>query len=453
MTATSDQRVERSGRVERIVHRLPLVALAAYLGMVVLTGVVAVVVHAVAPGEPANYPYLDGPTWLDALFRGDSGWYHAIADVGYSYTPGQQSSVAFFPAYPVTVHLLGRLMGGDWSTAESLVTLLAGAALVVLFAQWVRERLAPRTAVIATAVLLLYPYSFFLYGTGYSDAFFMLTALGAFVLLERRHYLLAGVVGVLATAGRPVGIAVLVGLAVRVVEMVADERARQRELAGVAAGAGTSAPSSTLPRDERRTGDGRTDDEPTDDGRPAGWPVPLRDLWAALPGVRPRQLTVLLSGVGLVGWMVYLGVRFGDPVAFFTVQGAPGWEQPGGPATWFKLMFAGAVLKGLWGTVALLVPQAVACLIAVLLLRTAWRRFGWGYTAFAVVSLAIPIIGTKDFMGSGRYVMAAFPVLAAAAVVLADRHRPRWVLPAALGVMAFGLLLGTVFYVQGVEVS
>jgi len=58
--------------------------------------------------------------------------------------------------------------------------------------------------------------------------------------------------------------------------------------------------------------------------------------------------------------------------------------------------------------------------------RTVWRRFGCGYTAYTVVSLAIPIIGTKDFMGSGRYVLAAYPVMAAAAVVLTEDRRPRW---------------------------
>jgi hypothetical protein len=427
------------GRWDLLHRRLPLVAVAAFVGMAVLTSLLAWSVYRNSPHPDLGF--LDGPDWLDAWFQGDSGWYHAIAADGYSYTPGQQSSVAFFPAYPLTAHLLGRLMGGDWATAEGVLTLLAAAGLVALFARWVRDRLPARAAVVAVAALLLYPYSFFLYGTGYSDAFFMLTAIGAFALLERRHYVLAGLVGVLATAGRPVGVAVFIGLAVRAVEMIADERARRQDPVRVAVGVG-----------------GRPERPPVveqvADRRSAGRsPVPLRAMWDALPAVRWRELSVLVSLAGLVGWMVYLGTRFGDPVAFFTVQGAPGWEQPGGPATWFKLMFAGAIVKGLWGTVALLVPQALACLVAVLLLPTVWRRFGWGYTAFAVVSLAIPILGTKDFMGSGRYVLAAFPVLAAGAVVLTDARRPRWLLPAALAVMAIGLVLGTIFYVQGVEVS
>jgi hypothetical protein len=181
--------------------------------------------------------------------------------------------------------------------------------------------------------------------------------------------------------------------------------------------------------------------------------VSWRELRTALPAVGWRQSAVLLSGAGLVGWMVYLGDRFDDPLAFLTVQAAPGWNQGSGPHTWFKVDFAGTLLLGIWPNIVLLVPQALACLAAVLLLRTAWRRFGWGYTAYALVSLAIPIIGTKDFMGGGRYTLAAFPVFAAAAVVLTNDRRPRWLLPIVVVVLAGGLLVATVGYVHGVEVS
>lgn len=417
-------------RQDLLQRRLPAFAVGAFTLLVLLTAVVAVLADrsVAADVEPA---YLDGPTWLDALFRGDSGWYHAIASTGYSYTPGVQSPIAFFPAYPLAVHGAGLLLGSDWSTAAGIVTLLSAAGMVALFADWARARLPLRTAVLAVALLLLYPYSFFLYGSGYGDALFLLSALGSFALLERRHFVLAGLVGILATGGRPVGIAVLIGLVVRAVELIAEERAARADAPLVRVGGGA------------------------DDGgravRPR--PVPLHALWDALPAVRWRQLTLLLSGAGLVGWMVYLGLRFGDPLAFLTVQAAPGWNQGSGPHTWLKVDFVGTVLKGIWDNVVLLVPQALACTVAVLLLPTTWRRFGWGYTAYAVVSLAIPIIGTKDFMGGGRYALAAFPVFAAAAVVLTEGRRPRWLLPVVLAVLAVGLVVATVAYVHGVEVS
>ena len=192
---------------------------------------------------------------------------------------------------------------------------------------------------------------------------------------------------------------------------------------------------------------------PTEDPSGGSGPVAFRDLVQAIPLMCWRQAALLVSGLGLVAWMVYLGVRFGDPFAFATVQGAPGWNQAGGPLTWVKWAFFGAIYNGVWHDVVLVLPQALMCLAAVLLVRTVWRRFGWGYAAYTVVSLAIPLIGTKDFMGTGRYVLAAYPVLAAAAVVLTGDRRPRWLVPLVLSVLFLGLCTATVAYVNGVEVS
>jgi hypothetical protein len=426
------------GRLDVVVRRLPLYALGAFILMTALTSVLARTTFGTLGSTP-DHLFLDGPRWLDAWFQGDSGWYYRIADQGYSYTPGQQSPIAFFPTFPLLVHAVGVLLGGDYSTAAGLVTLACAAGVVMLFADWVRSRVQPRTAVVAVALLLVYPYSFFLYGSGYGDASFLLSALGAFALLERRHYVLAGLVGALATAGRPVGIAVAVGLVVRAVEMIAQDRAARRDtavLVGTAAGSGSAAAGPPGVRAAERAG-----------------PVAFRELLRSVRFLRWRQAVLLVSGAGLLAWMVYLGVRFGDPVAFATVQGAPGWDQGGGPRTWFKVPFFGALYFGRWDDVLLVVPQALVAVAAVLLVRTVRRRFGWGYTVYTVVSLAIPLIGTKDFMGSGRYVLAAYPVIAAAAVVLTGDRRPRWLAPAVLAVLFVGLCTATVAFVNGVEVS
>ncbi len=338
-------------RLDGVVRRLPLYALGAFVLMTLVTTALATITYS-AVGPTPGHDYLDGPGWLDAWFQGDSGWYYRIADEGYSYVPGVQSSIAFFPAYPLLVRWTGGVLGGDFSTAAGLVTLICAAGVVVLFADWVRSRVAPRAAVTAVALLLLYPYSFFLYGSGYGDASFLLTVLGSFALLERRHYVLAGLVGAVATAGRPVGIAVAVGLVVRAVELLAQDRAARRE-STVLVGSSTGAAPSV---------GGLVDAAPA--GRDS--PVPFRELLQAVRFVRWRQATLVLSVAGLVSWMVYLGVRFGDPLAFATVQGAPGWNQDGGPRTWFKVPFFGALYYGRWDDVLLVVPQALACLAAVL---------------------------------------------------------------------------------------
>ncbi|MBD7919118.1 glycosyltransferase family 39 protein [Cellulomonas sp. Sa3CUA2] len=386
----------------------------------VFTGLVVALSMVVALATRAQRrtdPELAGPAWLDGWFQYDSAWYLGIARNGYFYSPGQQSPVAFFPAYPMSVRGLTEVLG-DEQVAGQLLTVLCGLAAVVLFALWVRRRLPRRSAFMAVAAVLLYPYAFFLYGPMYADALFMLSAVAAFVLLERRWYLAAGIAGAVATAGRPVGVAVAVGLVVRTLEMLAEDRRARRDAA-------------------------ETDDAP----RP-GW----RDVVAAVRDVRPRHLGVLASGLGLAGWCVWLWVEFGHPLAFVEVESAPGWNQGVGPRTWFKVIFLGTLLKGPYDIALLLTLQAVACLCAVLLLRRVQRLFGWGYAAFAAVVLLIPIVGTKDFMGTGRYVLVAFPVMAAAGEFLATRHQ-RWVAPVVLTVCAVLLTSLTFLFGRGVAVS
>ena len=223
------------------------------------------------------------PIWIDAWVRWDSNWYGGIAENGYFYHPGQQSPIAFFPSYPMAVRLVAELVG-DVQVAGVLVTVLCGAASLVLFWRWLDGRVTSRARRLATASLMAYPYAFFIYGAMYSDALFLLCVLAAFTALEARHFALAGLIGAVATAGRPVGLALVAGLVVRTLEMLAQ---------------------STSGRDK----------------------VSFRELVRALTTVRPRHTLVGLSVAGLLGWMAYLWFVFGNPVAFADAQSSPGWDR------------------------------------------------------------------------------------------------------------------------------
>jgi hypothetical protein len=399
-----------AGRPQRGPRALLRLTAAGYLTVLVALTVLVSLVY--RPQTDSGAP-LNGPALLDGWFHRDSGWYWSIAEHGYSYHPGQQSSIAFFPSYPLTVRGVGDVIGGDMQLAGSLVAVIAAFGAVLLFAQWARARLAPRSAVVATALMLLYPFSFFLYGPVYGDSMFILAAVAAFVLLDRGHPVLAAVIGVTATAGRPVGLAVTVGLAVRALELLAARRRAERG----------------------------------EDGPPS-----LREIVAVIPLARFREYVTLLSVSGLIAWCVYLQVEFGDALAWIHVQEAPGWNQGSGLHTWLKVDFIGTLIKGPLQNVLLLTPQALASGLAVLLIPRVRRLFGWGYAALAAGVLAIAIVGTKDFMGTGRYALAAFPVIAAAGDVLATRSK-RWLVPLALGISGTGLVVATFFYSRGFAVS
>lgn len=335
-----------------------------------------------------------GGSWFESWARWDAYWYRAIVRDGYEYYPNVQSSVAFFPAYPVVVWLLSGLFPSIFITG-TVVTVVCGLIAAVTFYRWCTLRLSPAAATTALLVLLLYPYAWYLYGPIYADALCLAAMLVAFYAVERDHLWVAGIAGLVASAARPVGLVVAVALALRVLE---------RRNALLTTGASPAA-----------EGSGRS--------------------WAALrvelvSRFSPRAFTraeapILLAFAGFGSWCAYLWIRFGDPFLFSTIQSAPGWEQPGGPATWIKARLIGEVFtEPSWYTAGKFLQGGFAIAVVLLVPRVA-RRFGWAYAVLTLGAAMLPILGTKDFVGTGRYLLAAFPAFAVVGEALSGRSRLR----------------------------
>lgn len=352
--------------------------------------------------KPADY---SGPSALEGWVRFDAGWYRSIAEHGYYFRgDDEQSSVAFFPVYALVMRGFHSVFGGDTAAWGIFVTLLAGLAIAVLFYRWCVPRLGEVGARYALAMLLLWPYGWYLFGAVYADALFIALVIAAFSLLEKDRIVLATALGAIATATRPVGLAVVVGLFARELErrgvfsLPRLDRVRVPQLT-------LSAPSTTT--------------APTRPDRP---PVVRFDF----SKLHVRSTLPLLSIAGLVSYVVYLAARFGEPFAFVIAERAPGWDLKPGPHTWFKVEFFDRVIHfphmGKWYTAGLVVQAVLAIGLLTLTLRVG-RKFGWGYAIYVVVVLAIPLVGSKDFQGIGRYCLAAFPAFAVMGACLAERRR------------------------------
>jgi hypothetical protein len=161
------------------------------------------------------------PAQFGALRRGFRSWdgskYAEIAEHGYSYDPERRSNVAFFPAYPLAARWLSWLTG--WPVDVSLLV-VAHACLLgafVLLDAYVRRRSPPDDTKHADFVLLalgLWPTGMF-FRMAYSESLFLLLAIAAMYAMERgaRPIWVALITG-LATASRPVGVALLGPLAI-----------------------------------------------------------------------------------------------------------------------------------------------------------------------------------------------------------------------------------------------
>ena len=393
-------------RLSRSDRWFPFVLFAGVAGVVVLVSILA---HAYLTLLHPFHRHLQGDRWVDAFGWWDGWWYVGIAKRGYwFFRPDRQSPVAFFPAYPLAMQFLGRAVGGPL-VAGFLITVACGLGLAVLFHRWCVVKLGSAKARLALALLLLYPFAFYLMGAVYADALFIVAALAAFLALEHDRPVIAGVAAVVATAARPVGTALVLGLWVLYLER-----------RGVFGPAGSAFPAQGAARARRRP--------------------------------RAADAGLLLAPMGMMAFCLFLWARFGEPFAFFDVAGAPGWDQPPGAHTWFKVHWVKAMWNGPWtnGHFGHLLINALATVVTAAFIPMVFRRLGWGYGAYVVVAVLATAAATKDFVGMGRYSLTAFPCFAMAADVLFRRPRLAW---AVLGVSGVALVVLSQLHARGTIIS
>jgi hypothetical protein len=159
----------------------------------------------IAPGE-----HFGGQkTFLETLTRWDGSWYLGIAADGYGYTPGTQSPVAFFPLYPMTVRIIGFLVGN--LTAGFVVSNAALFGALVLLWKLAEDEATTNPQFTAgdglrAARLLAYgPVSLF-FSLIYSEALFLFLTLATIYAARRQRWWTAGLLGLGAALTRNVGL-------------------------------------------------------------------------------------------------------------------------------------------------------------------------------------------------------------------------------------------------------
>jgi Gpi18-like mannosyltransferase len=219
---------------------------------------------------------------FDAFSRWDAWHYTRIALSGYPET--DPARAAFFPLFPTLIRVLAEVVGrtdrpGLFAAAVVVANMCLVLATMVLIAL-VRLDLDADDARRAAWYLLAFPTSLFL-SAGYSESLFLLLIMGAILACRTDHWLTAGILGGAAALSRPVGVWVVLPLAIEA--FLAWRAGRLR---------------------------------------------PWRPMW------RPA-VAIVLPGVFLLGWMWFQWLRFGDPLAFLHAQ--DGWNREVGPP-WDTLM-------------------------------------------------------------------------------------------------------------------
>jgi hypothetical protein len=304
--------------------------------------------------------------FLDVWARWDSGFYMRIAEQGYSYVPGLQSAVAFFPVYPLLMRLLMPLTGSSLTAGWIVSNLSLFGALIFLYRLTEFETGDLAVASRTIYYIAAFPTAFF-FNAVYTESTFLLLSVAVFYFARKRQWGWAALAGVLCAAARIIGV---LAWGIAGLEWLAAH----------------------------------------------GWTLATcyrREAWAGVwRGVREdwRSLATLgLIPLGLLSYMGFLWRTFGDPVAFWSVQSSWGREMRGPLAMILDTL--DRLFRANWmrGEANYLdIVNLLTFLIGLAVIVVIWRRLGESFAVYSLLSLLIP---SASGLGSmTRYILVIFPV-------------------------------------------
>jgi hypothetical protein len=174
---------------------------------VLLVGLAAALVFGYTPtaGEPSAWRVADDPV-RNLLARWDAFWYLDIATRGYHWNgnPVEQQNVVFFPLFPLLMRVVGAAIGGHALVAGLVVSLAAFLPALCYFWRWTADRVDADAATGAVWLLSAFPSAIF-FSAVYTESLYLLIAAGACYYAERRLFLRAAAIGLLAGFVRPNG--------------------------------------------------------------------------------------------------------------------------------------------------------------------------------------------------------------------------------------------------------
>lgn len=308
--------------------------------------------------------------FMEIFAAWDSGWYWDIATRGYYFRTDGQSSIAFFPLYPMLMRAAAAPFGGGPAATWIAGIVIASTANILALIQIHRfseqlfgsRQIARRTVV----YIAVFPWSFFM-GRVYSESVFLLTTVLALRGAHDRRWWSAGAWGALATLTRPNGILIALPLALFALRGVTS----------------------------------------------------LRGLAARATALTPIPLAFL-------GFCFYVYGITGDPLAWLAAQshwgysiGHPPWQQ-------IQRVLATFIEHGTYdyfftSDIAVFeMLQAVTALVFLMATPMVFRRLGTAMGVYVLVSLLVPLSG-NTLEGIGRYTSVLFPVFLVAAPMVTDR--------------------------------
>ncbi len=385
---------------------------------ILLVGYFAVVTIGYKVPEPPNR--ISSNEFLNLPSRWDASWYAGIATYGYTWNArGQQrdqQSIVFFPAYPLLVRFVGRLLGGRYVLAGMVISFVMFTVALIYLYGLARQWLDHEQTVSALWLLAAYPFALF-YSAVYTESLYLCAAVAAFFHFHRGELLKASIWGLLVGLTRPNGCFLSVPLGI-----LALDHMFVRGGGLVPAGAWHRMLHGNMISGQWPVAGGQS---PTADGQLPATSHP-RPLAAVLAAAMP--------GIGMLLYSLFVYQLTGD--AFAWAKGHLAWgREYGGLSNLFVNSYVYVSYFGLYAytsSIPLDVMNAAPALFVFSMTWLVFRRFGLPYAVFLLINLVPPILA-GGFLSVGRFTSVLFPAFLALALLVSVRVRPAWIAAFGMG--------------------
>jgi len=298
--------------------------------------------------EPQGHPLF----WSLANF--DGVHYIGIADKGYF----AQFTQAFFPFYPLLTRWLNVIFN-NYILSGYFISHVSLVAFFYLFNQLLKLDYSSKTTNNALLLYLIFPTSFF-FAALYTESLFMVLVIGSFLAARKKHWLLAGILGGVASATRLFGILLLPAL---IVELWQQSNSKKL---------------TTF----------------------------IKTSWQKL-------ISVSISASGLLLYMAYLAKNFSDALYFLHAQPVFGASRSADKLIllyqvfwrYTKMIFTVDPQSILYYTVS---QEFILSLLFLVLAIIAFKKTRLSYAVFGILAFFLPTL-TGTLSSVPRYALTVFP--------------------------------------------
>jgi len=343
------------------------------------------------------------PHWVSAFAGFDGVHYITIAEHGYSYAGLIQ---AFFPVWPAILSL-GALLGNTilFGLIANYLLLIALVYFLIRFVKASYPALDYNTFLL---LFLVFPTAMFYFAL-YSEVLFMLLIITTFLAAHHKKWWLAAILTILASATRIVGIVLVPAL---LIELWMQSNQYKPLLK-----------------------------------------IRFKHITNFLQTNWKNILVICTGSLGLLSYMTYLHITFGDALLFKTVQSQWGHDRsdtlilyPQVMFRYLKIMLTSFEFTIGWWSVA---QEFLVGFIAPFLPLMFFRRIRFSHLFFGFCVTIIPTL-TGTFSSLPRYILVAFPIFLGLYCLLEKRPKLYWLW---IVFSTLALICNTILFVQGYWVA